>query len=76
METAVFGLCSTFSIKLYKVWGQSEFQSSPSVNTNRVTEINRRVVYEMWCLGQGLCSIELFYGLMGLPPPIMQTTHT
>lgn len=75
VETAVYGLSSTFVFQCENCDASEEFQSSPS-SKNRVTEINRRVIYSMRCLGQGLRGLELFCGLMDLPSPVKQTTYT
>lgn len=74
-EISVFGLASTYKLECGKCKQNNEFQSSPSKN-NRVTEVNRRIVYAMRCLGTGLRGLEMFCGVMDLPPPVRQTTYT
>ena len=73
-ETSVQGLASTFNFRCNVCNSNKQFYSSPKGN-NTVCEINRRMVYAMRCIGQGLGSIQLFCGLMDLPPPVKQSTY-
>lgn len=74
VETSVQGLASNFKFECSVCVDKRQFCSSPNRNNN-VSEINRRIVYAMRCLGQDLTSIQLFCGLMDLPPPVKQTTY-
>lgn len=73
-ETAVQGLNSVFNFKCSVCNAKKQFCNNPT-SKNNVPEINRRMIYTMRCLGQGLASIKLFCGLMDLPPPVQQTTY-
>lgn len=40
-----------------------------------VYEINRRSIYAMRSIGQGLMGLKKFCGLMNMPPPVAQSTY-
>lgn len=70
------GLSSIFTIKCDKCDELASFRNSPMMGEKaNIPEINRRFIYSMRCIGQGLAGIRNFCGAMDLPPPVEKNAY-
>lgn len=73
----IVGLGCNVTIVCQKCGVIGSFDSCHKLGTNNhVYSINRRVIYAMRCLGQGLAGLGMFCGLMNLPPPVKKSTYS
>lgn len=72
----VFGLSEKINIVCSGCDLISSFRNSAMLGrSQKCAEINKRFIYAMRCLGQGLAGAQTFCGIMDMPPPISKKAY-
>lgn len=75
-DTIVCGLSSKISINCEKCSTLCTFRNSKMIGSNnKIAEINYRYMYAMRSVGMGYAGMELFCGVMDLPPPVSRKSY-